>query len=118
MGKNAHKKRHKNNTRRPKGAYQSTDDGDDKPSSRKSKRNSKCGKKSKYDFDMGDTKIRKTLDADGLEIAEMDADGNCFFSIDFGPIIRRPRESSLLRAISSLRFYGEKRRGLPGISRF
>lgn len=80
MGKNA-KKRNRN-TKRPKGAYQSTDDGDEKPSFGRNKRNTKPyghNNKPKYDFDDDYTKLRKTLDADGLEIVEMNPDGNCLF---------------------------------------
>ena len=74
MGKNANKKRNRN-SKRPKGAYQSTDNGDEKPSSGRSRR---CNKP-KYAFEDDYTKLRTTLDADGLEIVDMDPDGNCLF---------------------------------------
>jgi len=82
MGKSANKKRNRN-PKRPKGAYQSND-RDEQPSFGRSKRNTRHSNnshnnKSKYDFYNDDTKLRKTLDADGLEIVEMSPDGNCLF---------------------------------------
>ena len=80
MGKGANKKRNRN-AKRPKGSYQSTDDGDDKPSSRQRNRNARHDRhnnKPKYNDD-DNTKLQKTLDADGLEIIEMNSDGNCLF---------------------------------------
>lgn len=86
MGKNANKKRNRN-MKRPKGAYQTTDEGDEKPSKgrgNKDKRRNNHRDRPKYDeyeCEYGDeyTKLTKTLDADGLEIVEMSPDGNCLF---------------------------------------
>jgi len=83
MGKNnAKKKRSRNTTKRSKGAYQNTDDAEDQPSFglvRRNPRRSYSNAKPKYNSDDDYTKLRKTLDGDGLEIVEMSADGNCLF---------------------------------------
>jgi hypothetical protein len=81
MGKNANKKRDWN-TKRSKGAYQSTDDGDEKPlfgGRNKNGRGSRHNNKPMYTIEDNYTKLRKTLHADGLEIADMSPDGNCLF---------------------------------------
>uniref|UniRef100_A0A7S4AAF6 OTU domain-containing protein n=1 Tax=Pseudo-nitzschia australis TaxID=44445 RepID=A0A7S4AAF6_9STRA len=103
MGKPGNKKRNKN-TKRGKGSYQTTDDGDEQPFSgrrgqTKTKtdnkqhnegnyqhhnNNNNAKKKCAFDgynyYDTDDCKkLRNSLNADGLEIAEMSGDGNCLF---------------------------------------
>ena len=92
MGKGPNKKRNKT-TKRGKGCYQSTDDGEEQPpsigrrcqKSNKRRDNNQQQKNGNYnrgdnDYDTDDCKkLRKTLNADGLEIVEMSADGNCLF---------------------------------------
>ena len=82
MGKNG--KKRGGNAKKSNRRYQTVDDGEDKPSF-KGKNHHRNGNKNKSRRDSYEdnndeyTKLKKTLDADGLEIVDMSPDGNCLF---------------------------------------
>ena len=79
MAKN---KRNKNTKRGAKQAYQSVDEGEEKPSfGRRNKRNNSNENKIEYNVsdDENYKKLQKNLDAENLLIIDMSPDGNCLF---------------------------------------
>ena len=81
MGKNPKKRNLKGKGSNRK--YQTIDDVDERPSSGKGNKNNRSSnrQKNKSNYDSYDdyNKLKKTLEADGLEIIDMDPDGNCLF---------------------------------------
>ena len=81
MGKKLNKRNQKG--KRPNRKHQTIDDGDDRPSLGKGNKHNHSSNRqknrSKYDSFDDYNKLKNTLQADGLEIVDMDPDGNCLF---------------------------------------